>query len=150
MTEPRGQGDAAHHSLPWPRARVGRSPTASAVSWPCRELFFQFSNRANTLCHENRPHVGQPQRQGGVRMPVGNIPAPLETLSLGSSGLQKPSPGVSFCQLRQRPLHKEIGNVSLAAQQHCREVNTAQAQSCGPKTPRGTQTSLLGRTLWAL
>lgn len=102
-----------------PLATSALVPAPRSSQW-CRAgrvgfCFSVFKTEANTLCHENRPHVGQPQRRGRGANASGKHPSPLETLSLGVPLAQKPHQGSASSQLRQRPLHKETGNVSLSS-----------------------------------
>ena len=99
---------------------------------------FHFSKQRQMLCAMKTGHTRDIHTvEGGVRTPVGNIPSPWKpspwgslcprNLTEGSTSSQRPS------QLRQSPFWKETG-IFTKHSKHCRKVNTAQAQHCGPKT----------------
>lgn len=137
--EPRGLGDADRHSFP---LAVSVLLTAPQSSRGCRTgrvgfCFSVFKTEANTLCHENRTDVGQPQRWGRGANASGKHPITLETLSLGVPLAQKPHQGSASSQLLQSPLHKETGNASLSGRANTAGRSTLLRPSPVAQRPQG-------------
>ena len=138
VTEPRGPGVAAHHSLLWPQAHWSHPHgLLSGAELAVSGFVFQFSKQRRTLCAMKTGHTwGSPRAGGGVQMPVGNVPSPWKPTPWGSLWPRSLTRGQLQASCARAP-HKETGNVSLSSTANTAARSTLLRPSLVAQRPQG-------------